>query len=316
MMAHTTSDRDARHKFDHGLFTIVWPHRPSSHRRSSINAIGTFPLIISPPSSFFGRTSLSLYPPSHPLTPSPMLSASGCEASLNASERGPFGGPSGHDGVGCTPLFLLKRKGGLETSACFSFLLLLLSTPCGQADGILIHFLFSTSHPLQLNNPTIRSSARNRSNQLPPRRLHLRIPLLHLPFCSRGSTIAIYSPDSTPTRPNKSFFPRFGTTPTYPPPILPSSIMEISVRSKIALEIASHVTTLLSLPTFSSVPTYLPLKLAGLNSVATAQLYFWLQERYEYDEDVSRLFEENVSAEVIASHITGLSLHVPLRFIL
>jgi hypothetical protein len=87
--------------------------------------------------------------------------------------------------------------------------------------------------------------------------------------------------------------------------------MEISLRSKIALEIASHVTTLLSLPASSSVPTYLPLKLAGLNSVATAQLYFWLQERYEYDEDITRLFEDNVSAEIIASHITGRFHYLP-----
>ena len=117
--------------------------------------------------------------------------------------------------------------------------------------------------------------------------------------------IAIYSPESTPTRDVEIFSPRFGTTPTYPPPARPSSIMEMSLRSKIALEVASHVTTLLSLPASSSVPTYLPLKLAGLNSVATAQLYFWLQERYEYDEDITRLFEDSVSAEVIASHIAG-----------
>ena len=118
-------------------------------------------------------------------------------------------------------------------------------------------------------------------------------------------TIAIYSPESTPTLPVDAFSARFGTTPTYPPPVRPSSIMGISLRSKIALEIASHVTTLLSLPASSSVPTYLPLKLAGLNSVATAQLYFWLQERYEYDEDIARLFQDDVSAEVIASQIAG-----------
>ena len=121
--------------------------------------------------------------------------------------------------------------------------------------------------------------------------------------------IAIYSPESTPTRDAETFSPRFGTTPTYPPPVRPSSIMEISLRSKIALEIASHITTLLSLPASSSVPTYLPLKLAGLNSVATAQLYFWLQERYEYDDDITHLFEDSVSAEVIASHIAGRFRH-------
>ena len=89
--------------------------------------------------------------------------------------------------------------------------------------------------------------------------------------------------------------------------------MGISLRSKVALEIASHVTTLLSLPASASVPTYLPLKLAGLNSVATAQLYFWLQERYEYSEDITRLFEDNVSAEVIASYIAGQFPYPPLR---
>lgn len=128
--------------------------------------------------------------------------------------------------------------------------------------------------------------------------------------------IAIYSPESTPTRDVEIFSPRFGTTPTYPPPAQPSSIMEMSLRSKIALEVASHVTTLLSLPASSSVPTYLPLKLAGLNSVATAQLYFWLQERYEYDEDITRLFEDSVSAEVIASHIAGQFHRPPLCLIL
>jgi hypothetical protein len=128
--------------------------------------------------------------------------------------------------------------------------------------------------------------------------------------------IAIYSPDSTPSPAADSFSPRFDTTPTYPPPVRPSSIMEISVRSRIALEIASHVTTLLSLPASSSVPTYLPLKLAGLNSVATAQLYFWLQERYEYDEEIARLFEDNVSAEAIASHIAGQFHHYSPPFIL
>lgn len=119
--------------------------------------------------------------------------------------------------------------------------------------------------------------------------------------------IAVCSPDSIRDSPPESLSPRFGTTPTRPSPV-----KEISLTSKIALEIASHITTLLSLPASSAVPTYLPLKLAGLNSVATAQLYFWLQERYEYDEDIIRLFEDNVSAEVIAAHIAGQLLHFPL----
>ena len=124
-------------------------------------------------------------------------------------------------------------------------------------------------------------------------------------------TITIHSPDFTPTPAAESFSPRFGTTPTCPPPTQPSSVMGISLRSEIALEIASHATTLLSLPASSSVPTHLPLKLAGLNSVATAQLYFWLQERYEYNQDIAGLFEDNISAEVIASHIVGTFRHSP-----
>lgn len=155
-----------------------------------------------------------------------------------------------------------------------------------------------------LSPPSARQPGTARITSLPP----VSISAFHsstFPSVPEVPAIAIYSPDSTPSRLNDSFSPRFGTTPTYPPPVRPSSIMEISLRSKIALEIASHVTTLLSLPASSSVPTYLPLKLAGLNSVATAQLYFWLQERYEYDEDITRLFEDNVSAEVIASHIAG-----------
>ena len=124
--------------------------------------------------------------------------------------------------------------------------------------------------------------------------------------------VAIYSPDSTRVPFPESFSPQFSTAPTNPPPTRPSSIPEISLTSRIALEISSHITTLLSLPASSAVPTYLPLKLAGLNSVATAQLYFWLQERYEYEEDITHLFGDNVNAEVIAAHITGQLLHFPL----
>jgi len=163
-----------------------------------------------------------------------------------------------------------------------------------------------------LSPPSARQPGTARITSMPPMSVSaFRSPTF--PSVPEIPTIAIYSPNSTPTPAAETFSPRFDTTPTYPPPVRPSSIMEISLRSKIALEIASHVTTLLSLPASSSVPTYLPLKLAGLNSVATAQLYFWLQERYEYDEDIVRLFEDNVSAEVIASHIAGKFYH-PLPF--
>lgn len=166
-----------------------------------------------------------------------------------------------------------------------------------------------------LSPPSARQPGTARITSMPP------MSAFHsstFPPVPEVPTIAIYSPESTPSHLVDSFSARFGTTPTYPPPVRPSSIMEISIRSKVALEIASHVTTLLSLPASSSVPTYLPLKLAGLNSVATAQLYFWLQERYEYDEDITRLFEDSVSAEVIASYIAGqfhfTSYYAPTHF--
>lgn len=165
-----------------------------------------------------------------------------------------------------------------------------------------------------LSPPSAPQQGTTRITSLPP----MSVSGFHSSFHSIPElpAIAIYSPDSTPTQPAHSFSPRFPTTPTYPPPPRPSSIMEISLRSKIALEIASHVTTLLSLPASSSVPTYLPFKLAGLNSVATAQLYFWLQERYEYDEDIARLFDDNTSAEIIASHIAGQLHHFPVLMFL
>lgn len=108
------------------------------------------------------------------------------------------------------------------------------------------------------------------------------------------------------------------TTPAYPPPVRPSSIMEISLRVKIALEVASHVTTSLSPPASSSVPIYLPLELAGLNSATTTQLYFWLLDRYDYDENITRLSEDNVSTEVIAflSYCWSVSTPPPICLIL
>ena len=56
-----------------------------------------------------------------------------------------------------------------------------------------------------------------------------------------------------------------------------------------------------------AVPTDVPLMLAGLNSITVIQLHFWLQSEYDYEEDMSRLFEEDVTAEVVARDIRGLS---------
>ena len=55
-----------------------------------------------------------------------------------------------------------------------------------------------------------------------------------------------------------------------------------------------------------AVPTDVPLILAGLNSITIIQLHFWLQSEYDYEEDMSRLFEENVTAEAVARDIRGI----------
>jgi hypothetical protein len=138
----------------------------------------------------------------------------------------------------------------------------------------------------------------------------LKPPPIDLP------TIVIHSPDSShksmssasvysePPSPVDSTFAGNNSS-RYTPPVRPSSIISISQTVKVALEIASHVTTLLSLRFTSAVPTYLPLRLAGLNEIQAAQFYLWLQERYGYQHDITAIFEEGVSAEVIAFQITG-----------
>ena len=45
--------------------------------------------------------------------------------------------------------------------------------------------------------------------------------------------------------------------------------------------------------------------LAGLNSITVVQLSFWLQTRYDWDDDMVRLFEDDATAEAIARDIVG-----------
>jgi aryl carrier-like protein len=88
----------------------------------------------------------------------------------------------------------------------------------------------------------------------------------------------------------------------------PVSIVERSeaVRSRVD-EIADEVATEVAKLSKSTKPVAVdvPLTLVGLNSVTVVQLYFWLQERYDYDDDMSRLFGEDVTAIVLARDITG-----------
>jgi aryl carrier-like protein len=75
-----------------------------------------------------------------------------------------------------------------------------------------------------------------------------------------------------------------------------------SRADEVAAEIAQEVARLSKA---TSVPTNVPLMLAGLNSITVIQLYFWLQEKFDYEEDMSRLFEEDVTAAIVAREIVG-----------
>jgi aryl carrier-like protein len=79
----------------------------------------------------------------------------------------------------------------------------------------------------------------------------------------------------------------------------------VSRVDQVAAEIAQEVARLAKA---ASAPTDVPLMLAGLNSITVVQLYFWLQEKFDYEEDMSRLFEEDVSATVVAREIVGEEL--------
>ena len=77
----------------------------------------------------------------------------------------------------------------------------------------------------------------------------------------------------------------------------------VSGVDEVAAEIAQRIARLARA---ASAPTDVPLMLAGLNSITVIQLYFWLQEKYDYEEDMSRLFEEGVTAEIVARDIRGV----------
>ena len=81
-----------------------------------------------------------------------------------------------------------------------------------------------------------------------------------------------------------------------------TSVTSVSRVDEVAGEIAQEVARLAKA---ASAPTNVPLMLAGLNSITVVQLYFWLQEKFDYEEDMSRLFEEGVTAVVVAREIVG-----------
>jgi len=81
--------------------------------------------------------------------------------------------------------------------------------------------------------------------------------------------------------------------------VLTPTSKKIDLASDIAQEVARLAQSL------DPVPTDVPLTLFGLNSITAVQLYFWLQEHYAYDDDMSRLFADDCSAEALAVEILG-----------
>jgi aryl carrier-like protein len=70
-----------------------------------------------------------------------------------------------------------------------------------------------------------------------------------------------------------------------------------ALAEKMAAEIAKLSRSL------ETVPTDMPLLYSGLNSITAVRLYMWLQSEYEYEEEMTHLFEEEVTAQVLATEI-------------
>lgn len=71
----------------------------------------------------------------------------------------------------------------------------------------------------------------------------------------------------------------------------------------LAGKIAAEVKKLSKSP--DAIPTDLPLLYAGLTSITMVRLHFWLQSEHEYQEQMHHLFDEGVTAQVLALEILG-----------
>ncbi|KAG6334434.1 hypothetical protein ID866_4655 [Astraeus odoratus] len=83
----------------------------------------------------------------------------------------------------------------------------------------------------------------------------------------------------------------------------PTTISGSAKADMLAEEIASEIATLCKLKEPVSVNT--PLIYSGLNSITVVRLYFWLQSEHEYEEEMTHLFEEEVTPLVLALEILG-----------
>ena len=81
-------------------------------------------------------------------------------------------------------------------------------------------------------------------------------------------------------------------------PTIDSSASKVgAVAERIATEIAKLSKS------SETIPTSMPLLYSGLNSITVVRLYMWLQSEYEYEEEMTHLFEEEVTAKALASEI-------------
>lgn len=83
-------------------------------------------------------------------------------------------------------------------------------------------------------------------------------------------------------------------------PATNSAMAEIDA---LAEEIAAEIAKLCKLKAPVAIST--PLIYSGLNSITVIRLYFWLQSEHEYEEEMTHLFEEEVTPLVLAMEILG-----------
>jgi len=85
--------------------------------------------------------------------------------------------------------------------------------------------------------------------------------------------------------------------------IFAEELDEQSEEEVLVEAIAAEITKLSK--SADAVPKDMPLLYSGLNSITMVRLHMWLQSEHEYEEEMSHLFDEEVTAEVLAKEILG-----------
>jgi len=84
---------------------------------------------------------------------------------------------------------------------------------------------------------------------------------------------------------------------------LPTVTSPASEADTVAEKIAAEIAKLSK--SSEPIPTDMPLLYSGLNSITMVRLYMWLQSEYEYEEEMTHLFDEEVTAQVLANEVLG-----------